>query len=217
MNQPMSKFVGIKNKYMKIEDIIDVYLEDKTKDKRVFSRMFDMNLDDIGLYNNYFYRNIETGMWSLNHVSYSKLLSDVKMCRRMIRGIIKDNNAFVKEQLSWLGIRYKKNNYIKNVSDVEEVKNLEEYLDKLEGKKLFQEHQKELTKMIMSQLITVGNNVNYRTKVLRHTTLERIIRDELKLEYAVSKPKKERSKKSYFFGKNYIIILKIEKNKKNRS
>ena len=92
--------------------------------------------------------------------------------------------------------------------DCEEVNKLEEWLNEHIGEKLFAEEQQELSDLIIKELTTIGNNVDYRTKKLKPKTIEVILREQLDLNYAIGKTIKE--SKGENRGKRYIVISKIK-------
>ena len=72
---------------------------------------------------------------------------------------------------------------------------------------MFTEEQQVLSNIILNQLVTIETNVDYRTKKLNPKTLESILRDQLKLPFAVSNPKQE--SKGEMRGKRYIVLSEI--------
>ena len=118
-----------------------------------------------------------------------------------------DEWYFIKVQLSWLGLEhtFSEDNLIQNVVDNEEVDSLESYLNSLIGKKLFAEEQQELSNYIISELTNI-KDIDYRTKTLKASTVEKILRDDLGLRYAVLSDKET---KGVNRNKRYIIISKI--------
>ena len=74
-----------------------------------------------------------------------------KFYKKIIRKLKKDKeNAFIKEQLRWIGLRYKKENHIMEVFDDNEVRTVRSYLENLHINKikLFDNEQKELKEFI---------------------------------------------------------------------
>lgn len=99
--------------------------------------------------------------------------------------------------------------YNYTVEDVEKMKDeLEDYLNGIVGEKLFSDEQQELSNLIIKELITLSKGTDYRTKKLKPTTLETIIRNQLNLPFAISKPKLE--SKGEMRGKRYIVITNLK-------
>lgn len=93
------------------------------------------------------------------------------------------------------------------IEEGEEKMKLEDYLNSIIDKKLFNDDQQELSDLIIKELVTISSKTDYRTKKLKPSTLEAIIRDQLELPYAISKPKKETT--GDMRGKRYITITKL--------
>ena len=85
-----------------------------------------------------------------------------------------------------------------------EKEELKSYLDTIIGKRLFLEDRNELTSFI-TNLKLCSNGIDYRTKVIKSSTLQNII-NSLDLNYIISPTKRERSSKSDKEGKSYIVI-----------
>lgn len=93
-----------------------------------------------------------------------------------------------------------------------DIETLESYLEKIVGQRLYSEDQQLISDLIIKELITINNKkIDYRTKKLKPSTLENIIRVQLELPYAVSESKREDKiidgKRT---TKKYIIISKIK-------
>ena len=119
--------------------------------------------------------------------------------------------TFIKEQLSWIGLEDTFNGLYSKIIDeydCEEVNKLEEWLNEHIEEKLFAKEQQELSDLIIKELTTIGNNVDYRTKKLKPKTIEVILREQLDLNYAIGKTIKE--SKGENRGKRYIVISKIK-------
>lgn len=101
-----------------------------------------------------------------------------------------------------------------NYIDIEkemETHMLRDYLNNIEGKRLYKQEQEDLSSLIINQLVSVGGGVDYRTRLLRPTTLESLIRQELELPYAVSKPRTEnKTIDGVRTRRNYIVITRIK-------
>ncbi|QGZ99418.1 DEAD/DEAH box helicase [Dehalobacter restrictus] len=202
-------FEQLLRKYNAKQKDIDLFnLENDNKNS--FNKKYDhglsKNSDDI------FYKDSETNEFTINPIGEVRLKKDTQFAEKMIEAFKANKDfAYIQEQLSWLGLldTFDENNLIENVVLDSDIESLEEYLNSIVGKKLFQDDQEQLSHMIIQGLITIGNNVDYRTKILKPSTLENLIRNELGLEFAISKDKRERSKKSEYLNQRYIIISKI--------
>lgn len=119
--------------------------------------------------------------------------------------------AFIKIQLDWLGLKIDidemEERLIIDVASNEEVNSLKQYLDSLVGQKLFKEEQQELSNKIIKELVTIKTKTDYRTKILKPTTIENILRNDLNLEYIISNSKRET--KGTNKGKRYIEIFRV--------
>ena len=96
--------------------------------------------------------------------------------------------AYVKEVLSWLKLEetFSEDNFLdEKVNLVNERELLTNYIDSIVGKKLYSDEQQKLSDMILKQLLTIGKNIDCRTKKIKHTTLGSIISDELNLDYVI--------------------------------
>ncbi len=81
-----------------------------------------------------------------------------------------------------------------------------EYLEEIEGKKLFKDDQEKLSNLIINELIS--RKIDSRTKILKPSTMESIIRTDFQLHFAVDKPKNPESK-GINRGKRYIVVYKL--------
>jgi len=95
----------------------------------------------------------------------------------------------------------------KKVVNPEDITSLVLYLDNIVNIKLFAKEQEILCAFIVNKLKTIGNKIDYRSKIIKPSTLDNIIRNELLLPYVISKSKSE--SKGEMRGKRYIIISKI--------
>lgn len=89
----------------------------------------------------------------------------------------------------------------------EQISELELYLNSIIGMKLFNEQQQELSNIIIKEISGIKGKYQVRGKKLNPSTLEKILRDDLNLKYAVSKPLRETIGENR--RKYYIIINKI--------
>ncbi|MBK5239785.1 DEAD/DEAH box helicase family protein [Clostridium sp.] len=184
-------------------------------DYNEFLRKYEDKLGDLGEYEDIFYH--KDGKFIINYMGASKVYKDNEMCLYMIDKFdARGEDAFAEEALNWLGLydeTYEENTY-ETIEEIpiltSEIETLEKYLDTIVGKKLYSTEQQELSNLIIKQLITVGSNIDYRTKKLKPSILESILRIQLDLQYAISKVKREdKIVESKRIAKNYIIISKI--------
>lgn len=116
-----------------------------------FCRKYDNDLQDFNGLNDIFYKDPRSERIKVNSVGYKRLFEDIKFAKAMIEKFDLDKKfAFVKEQLSWLGLDDQncEENMIDDVLVNDELESLEEYLESLLGKQLFNSEQQELKKFI---------------------------------------------------------------------
>ena len=178
---------------------------------------------EIVLYNKYKDNMTETlNLKRLNKIPDSKCmyispetekLTVNKLAFKNIQNSIKKYNKAM--EVGW-------NNYIINILKIENVEyvdfdeeikkvkisELELYLNNIVGVKLFSEEQHELSNLIIKEISGIKGKYQVRGKKLNPSTLEKILRDELNLKYAVSKPIQETTGKR----RRYIIISRIVEN-----
>lgn len=157
---------------------------------------------------------IENGI-ELNELGIIRLENDVKYYNSICDKFKSEGkNAYIKEVLSWLNLEdtFNEDNMLDgNVVLNEEKETLVNYLDYIVGKRLYSDEQQKLSKLIINELITIDTKTDYRTKTLKVSTLEKILRDQLNLNYIVSKVKREdRVINGERIRKNYIEINKIK-------
>lgn len=146
------------------------------------------------------YFNVEDGdiIIRKNEMAYFKTLEDIVSFQTMI------DRGYKKVVADTLETKYA------NIEHLEQKQTLEEYLEGIVGKRLYKEEQQELSDLIIKELVTISKNVSYKTKKLKHTTLENIIRVQLNLPFAISESKREdRFIDGKRIAKRYIIISKI--------
>lgn len=181
-------------------------------DKNAFNKKFDNELKKFDNINHLFYRDMKTGDYKVNVNGQVRTGLDLEFYMNMEKRFDKDGEfAYIKQQLDWLNINetFSPLNEITDVVLDEDIDTLEEYLKSIVGEKLFSSEQQKISNLIIKELTTINTGIDYRTKRLKPCTLESIIREQLELPYAVSESKKERSSKSKYYNKNYIIISKI--------
>lgn len=181
-----------------------LYMNDKSK----FGKKYHNNLS--GLADDLFYIDNETKNITLNKIGYARLIKDGSFAKVMIKKFENEGDfAFIKEQLSWLGLEdtFNADNLIEDIIPNDEIETLQSYLDNIVDKKLFADEQQLISDLVIKELTNISKDVDYRTRKLKPTTLEVILRKQLELPYAVSEAKKE--SKGAMRGKRYIIISKI--------
>ncbi|MBZ9635523.1 DEAD/DEAH box helicase family protein [Clostridium sp. FP1] len=199
----------------KLKDCTDKQLEvDLFKaDINLFNRKYDNDLKKIGEMQDLFYRDNMTKEWGLNLIGNRRLQLDIKAFENTILEFDTCGKfAFVLEQLHWLELTgsFDKANYIENVISNDEIQSLEKYLESIVGQRLYSDEQQTISDLIIKELITVADGVDYRTKKLKPSTLENILRVQLNLHYAVSTTKREdKVIDGKRISKSYIIVNKI--------
>lgn len=157
-----------------------------------------------------------SGRWKINNIGHARLLKDKHFAEYIIERF-KSNwkFAFILEQLSWIKLEttFSEEKLIEDVIDKDDVEMLENWLKDHEGKRLFADEQQELSNLIIKELVTIGNKVDYRTKRLKPSTIEIILRVQLGLPYAVSNTGNNINPKTKKKAR-WILIGKI--NQKNK-
>ncbi len=182
-------------------------------DENEFNKRFDNDLEKIGQVNQLFYRDNITGKWKVNLIGRVRLLKDMKFYKEMEKRFKNDEFAFIKQQLEWLELEdtFDESNMIENIPSIEDSLRLEQYLNNIEGQRLYSDQQQKISDLIIEELTTISKNVDYRTKKLKPSTIENIIRSQLNLKFAVSNIKRE---DKVIDGKrvikNYFIITRIK-------
>lgn len=197
----------IKKQYEYKENLIEFYRNERTE----FNSKYDYDYDKLP--KDIFILDKDTG-WKINITGEIRLIKDKQFAKEMCNKFNKKDIeskifAYVKEQLLWIQQEQTFDifNLIDEVIDNDEIQTLTNWLEEHLGKKLFKDEQQEVSNLIIKELTTIGE-IDYRTKILKPNTLENILRVQLELPYAVSKPKQEN--KGEMRKKRYIIITKIE-------
>jgi superfamily II DNA/RNA helicase len=179
------------------------------KNQMEFYKKYDNDLKDFNGMNDVFYRDLKTGDIKINPVGRKRLHEDIKFAEGMVEKFDNDKYAFIREQLNWIGLSDSnlEENLLEDVYVNEEIETLENHLESIAGQKLFNDEQQQLSDLIIKELITVSKKTDYRTKRLKPSTLETMIRIQLNLPFAVSKSKQETN--GELRGKRYIIVSKI--------
>jgi len=200
-------FQGLLRKYnRKQEDIDLLLLEDDHKCS--FNNKYDNKLSKIS--DDIIYKDSKTNEFMINPIGQARLKKDINFAEYMIEQFENtDKFAYIKQQLRWLEMEYMfdEKHFIEEVMLESEIETLENYLESIVGKKLFNDKQQIISDLIIKELITINSKIDYRTKKLKPSTLEKILRDQLNLSYAVSKSKKETV--GEMKDKRYVIITKI--------
>ena len=103
-----------------------LYMNDKSK----FGKKYHNNLS--GLADDLFYIDNETKNITLNKIGYARLIKDGSFAKMMIKKFENEGDfAFIKEQLSWLGLEdtFSKENLIENVAEDSNLELLKNFLD----------------------------------------------------------------------------------------
>ena len=177
-----SAFRSLEKTTSKKLELIDKYSKDIKEFKAEYRNNKNKLPDDI------FYVTDEG--YELNKLGYGKVIKDDNFYNNIIDKFSKGKNkeySFIKEQLSWLGLEKEFNamNLLMEISDEEEISQLENWLNNHINDRLYSDEQQELSDLIIKELTTVGNNIDYRTKKLKPKTLETLLRDELQLNFAI--------------------------------
>lgn len=165
-----------------------------------FSNLLDETLEELGI-DIYTEEFTDLEVKNINNIMLGKQLRSnmATLCDNCHKEVHKD--GYIKARDKY---KYKQ----PKEPNLEEIEMLENYLNKIEGKKLFDTEQQELNDLIINKLTTIKKDVDYRTNKLKSITIEKILMENLNSEYIVSKPKKE--SKGEMRGKRYIIINKKE-------
>lgn len=191
------------------EKQIELFKNDINAFKRKYNNSTKEVADDI------FYLNTKTE-WCINKIGRTRLLLDKLNVNYIINKFGNkekkyDEWAFIRIQLEWMGLEEKFSSIvlIEQVVDVEEKEELQSYLNRLVGKRLYKEEQKELNDKILFELVSIDTKVDYRTKMMKVTSMERIIREDLNLNYAITSKVEDKKIKGERIRKPYILINKI--------
>lgn len=111
-------------------DLLDE-IELLEKNENIFNKKYDNNLDEIGYLNQLFFRNKDTGKWTINIIGYVRLKKDIEFYSAMEERFESEGEfAFIKQQLEWLGLEdtFDESNLIELTISNENKDNLEKYL-----------------------------------------------------------------------------------------
>lgn len=180
-------------------------------DRKAFNKKYDNKIKKLGQMEDIFFRNKNDGEWKVNSIGYKRLMEDTTFAQYMVNRFDRLGKfTYILEQLKWLKLTdtFDPNNLIEEIMLNSDIQTLENYLNNIVNKKLFSDDQQKLSDLIIKELITIDSKIDYRTKKIKPSTLETILRDQLNLPYAISKSKKESI--GEMRGKMYIIITKID-------
>lgn len=181
------------------------------KDENAFNKKYDNDLNKIGKLQHLFYRDKLTGRWSVNAIGNFRLIEDKKFFKSMEKKFDKEGElAFVFQQLEWLNLGDKilEINELEDVINNKEVESLEQFLETLLSKKVLKEQQEELSNLILKELTTIANGVDYRTKKVHIDTINSILKNDLDLPYNITATKTSQRINGKVKKYTYWTILK---------
>ena len=97
--------------------------------KKEFEKKYDNDLSQV--YDDIFYREVNTNKYKVNKFGLVRLFRDMSFAKDMLEKLENDKFAFIKEQLSWLGLEdtFSKENLIENVAEDSNLELLKNFLD----------------------------------------------------------------------------------------
>lgn len=97
--------------------------------KKEFEKKYDNDLSKV--YDDIFYREVNTNKYKVNKFGLVRLFRDMSFAKDMLEKLENDKFAFIKEQLSWLGLEdtFSKENLIENVAEDSNLELLKNFLD----------------------------------------------------------------------------------------
>ncbi len=137
--------------------------------------------------------------YTVNLLGYARLFNDNTFCQDIRDKLYDDKFAYIKEQLSWLGLEdtFDKNNLMEDVVDVEEIERLEDFLEKAykNDEKFTKEYFIETINKIIekdSRMKKVLNEIDNRKNRKKGMKIYNKLFDKLQINYVVgSKVEKE--------------------------
>lgn len=189
--QNLSRFINPNRNQKKLNDL---YLNDKQ------SYLQQLKAGDIKK-GECLYNDINTKALTLNKLMDKNIRVQIN---RYYKIIDIGWDIYINKILKCKNVEHVKLGEIKLKNQISE---LEEYLNSIVGQKLFNEQQQELSNRIIQEISGIKEKRRINGKKLNPSTLEKILREDLDLEYAVSKTLQETigdNKK-----RRYIIISKI--------
>lgn len=131
-------------KYYKDQKEVELYKNDING----FNRKYDKSIGKMRDYEYLFYKG-KSGNWELNKMGYLMLFKNIEFCERMKNEFYKSGkNAFIKEQLKWIKIKYNKSNWLDEIMNDKKIDEIEEYLESIVGKRLYKKEQEELIEKV---------------------------------------------------------------------
>lgn len=126
------------------QEIIDLFLTDPIS----FNIKFDVDYKKLGQHCNLFFKDVNNAdKWTINLTALA-MFRKQKAFYELMKGLFEldKENAFIKQQLSWINRPYSETNWIEEVVDNSKSQLLEEYLENLyiNQVKLFEKEQEEL-------------------------------------------------------------------------
>ncbi|MDK0890705.1 DEAD/DEAH box helicase [Clostridium perfringens] len=137
--------------------------------------------------------------YTVNLLGYARLFNDNTFCKDIRNKLYNDEFAYIKEQLSWLGLEdtFDKNDLIEDVVDIEDIERLEDFLEKAynNNEKFTKEYFTETINKIIekdSRMKKVLNEIDNRKNRKKGMKIYNKLFDKLQINYVVgSKVKKE--------------------------
>lgn len=179
--------------------MLELYNDNRTK----FNREYNVNLDKVA--NNLFYMDGEN--WAMNLPYRTMLFLDEIYYNRMVSEFYNDENAFIKEQLNWLNLPFKKNNFIPAAINKNK---LIDYLETMyeTDTKLFKPEQNRMKQIICKDFDSMLKTLGCRKNSLGIKIINKLF-DACKLDYFLYS-KTEHSRKSKYRNKQFWRIVKKE-------
>lgn len=117
----------------------------------------------------------------LSEAAKEKLYLSSQFCQKMLDSLKADSDAFIREQLSWLGEGYEfnKESYLENEKQVKKKGELEMFLSNIAGEKMDKEDQSKFRMQIMELAEKMGKKLTDRkTRCAGKVALNRFFRTE---------------------------------------
>jgi hypothetical protein len=186
--------LGKMNKYL---EQAELYKHNNKKFLKLYDRDFNKLSGEL------FY--IDEGI-KLNRVGLKALKINIEHYQSMVDGL-EDNKYYfdINLRLGWLCLMdYEE---IESVVDNEEIESLSDYLEMIEGKRLYANDIEILTKYIVEEISKV--KIAKRYKSFKPSTIEKILRDELNMQYAIISSREDKIIDGKRIRNRYYIISEI--------
>jgi hypothetical protein len=160
-----------------------------------FGRKYDNSIGELGVLKELFYRNGETGSWTVNQLGQDRLYKDKTFAEYMIQKFKNERKfAFVKEQLSWIGLEntFNEANVIENVLPNKERNALESYLTSLYTNKTVMLMRADRQELIEKVNVRDGNN-----RLLKNIKTLNSALEELGSQFCIEEFETSRNRKNY--------------------